>query len=97
MNFYLTKPYTYDSLKIWFREHWHKLPGTLDTDHADFRDVKLSVETNIASIEKHIKDDRRDSPVRNSYERRLITIYEGLQIKENWNLPMKKTEQKHRV
>jgi len=94
VTFQLQPPYEYAHLKLWFRENWSKLPQSLDTLHADFRDVRKSVEVNIASIDAFISSGQRPNETVKSYKNRLITIYEGLQIHENWNLPIKKIENK---
>lgn len=97
MNFHLQPPYEYAHLKLWFRENWSKLPQSLDTLHADFRDVRKSVKVNIASIDAFILSGERPNPTVKTYKDRLILIYEGLKITENWNLPMKTIEQKNRI
>jgi hypothetical protein len=94
MNFHLQPPYEYQHLKLWFRENWKELPKTLDTPHADHRDVKKAIKNNIASIDKLLSVHGKMNKVAESYQRILETIYEGLKVSENWDLPMKKNENK---
>lgn len=97
MNFTLTPPYQFAHLKIWFRENWNALPETLDTPHADFRDVRKAIKNNIAAIDKYMSTNSKMNRVSESNQRILETIYEGLKIRSNWNLPLKIIENKNRI
>ena len=94
MNFTLTKPYKYDELKMWFEEYIDELPESLDTLSVDFRNVAKSVNVNITSIDAQMAGINKPNQVVKSYKNRLVIIYEGLQVKESWNNPMQKVENK---
>ncbi len=90
MNFHLTKPYQYAHLKMWFLENISALPQMLDSEIAHFGDVRKSVETNIATIDKQIEMFGKPKDPAKAAKRLLVAIYESLQVKENWNKPLEK-------
>ena len=94
MNFSLSKPYRYAHLKIWFQENRNALPESLDTEHADFRDVRLAVDAATTTIDAHFETSTTPNAVIDTYKSRLVLIYDGLQDREQWNKPMKKAEEK---
>jgi hypothetical protein len=97
MNFTLTPPHQYAHLKIWFRENWNALPETLDTPHADHRNLKKALDTAITSIDAHFSKGGKPNEVVNAYKRTLSNAYDALQDRSNWNLPLKIIENKNRI
>jgi hypothetical protein len=94
MNFTLQKPYRYNHLKIWFEEHKGELPKTLNTSIADHRNLPKSIGVCISSIDKHLRESNKVTPVVGSYKRLLVASYEALQDRDNWNRPMEKVPEK---
>lgn len=100
MNFELTKPYEYEDLKTWFRENWHELPKTLDTETMRIGTVQYSVKLHVGEYDNQIKkhgDRAKRMNVCRAAKARLIAIYEGLQDESQWNLPLEKVEKKFRL
>ena len=97
MNFKLQQPYQFEHLKIWFRENWHGLPKTLDTDTMRIGNVKHSVELYIVEVTRQIElhgDRALSMSVFRASTARLIVIYEGLKDESKWNLPLEKAPEK---
>ena len=94
MNFYLSNPPQFAHLKIWFEENKHAIPHTLDTDHAYFMDLKYTIEMNIYRIENDLKINGRPKAIGRASKNSLITIYNGLKVKDNWNKPMANIEKR---
>jgi len=61
----------------------------LDTPHADYRDVALAITNHINSIQNDLNTHGKPMAMGYAAKGHLVSIYEGLKIKENWNLPMK--------
>ena len=94
MNFYLQHPIKYAHLKIWFEENKHAIPHTLDTDHAYFMYLPVTIEIHIERIDNDIQPNGKLKAIGRASNNSLITIYNGLKVKDNWNKPMTKIEKR---
>jgi len=94
MNFNLSNPPQFAHLKIWFSENKNAIPHTLDTQHAYFMDLPVTIEMHIERIDNDIQRNGRPKALGKASKNSLVTIYNGLKVKDNWNKPMDKIEKR---
>jgi hypothetical protein len=95
MNFNLPEQPSYSELKKWMLENMDSMPKTLDSGYIYYLDVKGSVNIYIDAVERRIIElgagVQKDAIAR-AKKANLKALYENLKVKENWNKPLRRLE-----